>query len=326
MKLLIILTAIGTMPVFAQAGAPPPAPAVPGAAGASRALPPEYLLQQGDEISLHSLIVKELGDKTFRIDDQGAVNLPLLGRIRLADLSATQAEDVLRSKLKTYYIDPDLEVNITSVHTQTVSILGSVALAGIHEMKGRITLLDALSMAGGVRPEAGPTLVLTRPASNGPIPLETAHATASNESVVEIDLKDLLDGRRPEENILVLPNDVISVPAAQIVYVIGNVKHAGGFTLSGKSNLTVIQALSLAEGPDPRAALENARILRRSAGHEEQVIVDLKKILKNKAEDVDLQPNDILFIPSSTAKVISSRTIEAAIQIGTGLLIFSTHF
>ena len=121
---------------------------------------------------------------------------------------------------------------------------------------------------------------------------------------------------------MIQPHDVISVPPAQLVYVVGNVKRAGGFALGGRPTLTVIQALALAEGLDPRAAPERARILRRGSGSDQQITVDMKKILAGKAEDVVLRPNDILFVPNSAMKTITTRSIEAAIQIGAGLAIF----
>jgi polysaccharide export outer membrane protein len=104
--------------------------------------------------------------------------------------------------------------------------------------------------------------------------------------------------------------------------VVGNVRHPGGFSLNGKVDLSVMQVLALAEGPDPRAAPQRSRVLRRTRGSEQQIPVDLKRILAGKAEDIVLQPNDILFVPSSAAKVITNRTIDAAVQIGTGLAIF----
>jgi polysaccharide biosynthesis/export protein len=285
-----------------------------------------YILQPNDGVTLHSLQAKEIADKTFRLDQEGQVNCPMIGRIRLANLTAQQAEELLRSKLKAYYLQPDLELEVSSLHTEPVSVIGAVGNPGIHEMKGRTTLLDALSLGGGVRADAGPVVVLTRQATFGMIPYSNAHSTFAGESVAEINLKDLLDGLDQKENIVILPHDVISVPPAQIVYVVGNVRHPGGFNLSGKSNLTVLQALSLAEGLDQRASPERARILRRAVLPEQQIAVDLKKILAGKSEDVILQPNDILFVPNSTAKVITSRSVEAAIQIGTGLMIFATHF
>jgi polysaccharide biosynthesis/export protein len=285
-----------------------------------------YTLQPSDQITLHSLQVKEVADRVFHLDEEGQVNCPLIGRVRLADLTAQGAEELLQTKLKAYYLQPDLELEITALHPEPVSVIGAVGNPGVHEMKGRTSLLDAISMAGGARADAGSTVVVTRQASRGMIPYSTAHATFSGESVASFNLRDLLDGVDLKENIVILPHDVISISSAQVVYVVGNVKHPGGFTLAGKSDLTVLQALSLAEGLDPRASPERTRIIRRTQLPEQQIAINLKQILAGKSEDLVLQPNDILFVPTSTAKVITSRSIEAAITIGTGLAIFATHF
>jgi polysaccharide export outer membrane protein len=188
-----------------------------------------------------------------------------------------------------------------------------------------MTLLEVLSSAGGVRTDAGPVVKITREKEFGPIPYETARQSASGASVADINLRSLMDERNPTENLLVKPHDVISVPLAELVYVVGNVKHAGGFALGGKPNLSVLQALSLAEGLDARAAPKNARILRRSAtgetDTEQQTPINLQAILAGKEKDVTLHPNDILFIPNSAAKSVAARTIEAAIQIAAGVAI-----
>jgi polysaccharide export outer membrane protein len=144
----------------------------------------------------------------------------------------------------------------------------------------------------------------------------------TGESVVEIDLKVLTEAKDSTENIVIRPHDVISVPAAQLVYVVGSVKKGGGFALAGRPSLTVLQVLALCEGLDPRAAPDRARILRRGPDSEEQIPVNMKKIMAGKIEDVVLRPNDVLFVPTNTMKAITNRTIEAAIQIGTGLAIF----
>ena len=102
---------------------------------------------------------------------------------------------------------------------------------------------------------------------------------------------------------------------------VGNVKKAGGFALGGKPSLSVLQALALAEGLDPRAAGSRARILRPGQATTAQIPVDVKKILEGKAKTFVLRPNDILFIPSNAMKSVTMRTIEAAIQIGTGIAI-----
>lgn len=283
-----------------------------------------YLLTSNDEISIRSLHVKEIADKPFRIDQTGDVNFPLLGRLRLAGLTIHEAEALLAEKAKVYYVDPDIAVNVSTFHEQPVSVIGAVGNPGIHQIHSGTTLLDVLSSAGGVRVDAGPVVKITRQKRNGNIPHTSARETDTDTSVAEINLKSLMDAAHPEENILIQKNDKISIPPAEVVYVVGNVKRAGGFPLGGKPNLSVLQALSLAEGTDYRAAPKNARIIRRGPGQEQrtEIAVDLTKVLAGKSEDLVLHPNDILFVPSSAAKAISARTIEAAIQLGTQILIF----
>ena len=173
-----------------------------------------------------------------------------------------------------------------------------------------------------MRGDAGPVAVLTRQKVWGAIPHPDAHQIAGGDDVVEIDLKSLTESRKAADNVLVKPHDVISVPPAELVYVVGNVKKAGGFPLGGKPSLSVLQALALAEGLDPRAAASRARILRPAQATTAQIPVNVQKILEGKAEDIVLRPNDILFIPSNAMKSVTMRTIEAAIQIGTGIAIF----
>lgn len=285
-------------------------------------VPAAYVLHSDDEITVRSLQVKEITDKTFRLDQNGEINAPLAGIVHLGGHTVREAENVLATAFRKYYFDPDIAISVAALHSEPVSVLGAVGTPSVYQLKGQMRLLDALSAAGGVRGDAGPTVIITRQSAYGPIPHRDARQDISGESTVEIDLKNLMEARSPDENIVIEPHDVISVPTAQLVYVVGNVKKAGGFALAGRPTLSVLQALALAEGLDPRAAPDRTRILRRGPTTEQQIPVDLKKILAGKAEDVVLRPNDILFVPNNTMKTISSRTIEAAIQIGTGILIF----
>ncbi|MBV9769503.1 MAG: polysaccharide biosynthesis/export family protein [Bryobacterales bacterium] len=288
----------------------------------SAEVPIAYVLQADDEITVHSLQAKEIAEKTFRVDQNGEVKFPMAGVVHLAGSTVRDAEQRLATALKTYYFDPDIEITVMALHSEPVSVLGAVGAPGVYQLKGQTHLLEALSIAGGVRGDAGAVAILTRQGAYGAIPHRDARQTLSGESVVEIDLKSLMEAQSSSENVLIEPHDVISIPPAQLVYVIGNVKKAGGFPLGGRPTLSVIQALALAEGLDPRAAPERARILRRGAPNDQQIPVDMKKILAGKTEDVVLRPNDILFVPSSAMKTVTTRAIETAIQIGTGLAIF----
>ncbi len=295
---------------------------------ASPAAPQSYTLHPDDEITIRSLQVKELADKAFRIDQNGEINFPLLGRMHLAGDTARQAESDLSAKLTTFYKDPDVALSITTFHDEPVSIIGAVGTPGVHSIHGQTTLLDVLSAAGGVRGDAGPVVTVTRDSSSyGAIPFPTAHAVGAKTSVVEIDLKSLMSAASASENIAIQPHDVVSVPPAEVIYVVGNVKRAGGFPLGGKPDLTVLQAISLAEGLDPRASATGARILRRESNASPtaraNIPVNIAAILKGKAPDVLLRPNDILYVPSSTQKIVTQRAIEVAISVTSGMLIFS---
>jgi len=125
------------------------------------------------------------------------------------------------------------------------------------------------------------------------------------------------------ENILVYPYDVITVPTAEAVFVIGEVKKPGEVTLKG-DGVTVLQALASADGYGPTPAPQNAKIVRLVPGTSErkEIPVDLSKILAGKAEDVAMRPNDILVVPPSGPKKLAERALEAAIQAATGVAIW----
>ena len=289
--------------------------------------PPDYTLQPEDEITVHSLEVKELADKTFRIDQGGEINFPLLGRLHVAGETLRSTETKVADACKKFYQDPDIALTIASFHEEPVSVIGAVGSPGIHSIRGQTTLIDVLASAGGVRGDAGPVVNVTRDASSyGAIPYPTAHNVGAKTSTVSLDLKTLMNAADPSQNIMIRPHDVISVAPADVVYVIGNVKKAGGFPLGGKPHITVIQALALAEGLDARAAAGSARILHQESNSpstdRSETNVNVTAILKGKAPDILLRPNDILYIPNSNSKLVSQRSIEAAIAIATGMLVF----
>jgi polysaccharide export outer membrane protein len=285
----------------------------------------DYILGPGDQILIRSVQVKEIADKQFRLESNGGVNLPLAGRVRLMGLSIAQAEGAITKVIEKYYFDPDIAVTVAEFRSEPVSVIGAVGTPGVHEARGRKTLLEMLSSAGGVRADAGPVVKIMRLRSYGPIPLPNAREAGGDTMVAEVDLKSLVDARNPVENILVQPYDVIAVPRAETIFVVGNVKKSGAIPLGGRSSLSTLEALSLAEGLDLKAAPSRARILRPSDvapnTARKEIPVNLAKILSGKNTDIYLQPNDILFVPNSAAKGVTTRAIEVALQIGTGILI-----
>jgi len=284
-----------------------------------------YLLGPDDQLEISGPELTDASNKPVRVDGDGNIQVPLVGRVHVADLTAPQAEQKLNKLLSTYIREPQAVVNVVEVRSQPVSVLGAVNTPGVHQVQGRKTLLEMLALAGGIRPDAGYSVRITREMEWGCLPLPGAQRDASGQfSVAQVNLKKILEARDPEENIQIFPHDVISIPKAEMVYVIGEVRRSGGFVLGEHQSISVLQALSLAEGLNTTADARHARILRLKleADQREEMSVNVKDVLNGKKPDVPLQGNDILFIPGSTGKKAAFRAVEAAIQTGTGLAIW----
>ena len=134
-----------------------------------------------------------------------------------------------------------------------------------------------------------------------------------------------MEARNPEENIVIMPNDVLLVPRGKLVYVIGEVGQAGGFVLAEREGLSVLQAIAMAQGLRPTAASKSARIIRPVAGSNRiEIAVNLKDILAGKTADILMQPEDILFVPNSYAKGALRSTLDTLVRTATSMSIYRT--
>lgn len=283
------------------------------------------VLEAGDHILIWALGVEEMPDKPVQIDSSGDIDLPLIGRVHAGGLTPEQLKEQLKRILKTYVQEPDVTVSLAEAVSQPVSVIGAVTNPGVHQMRGNQTLIEVLSLAGGLRPEAGSNIKVTRRGEYGVVPLPNVKEDSSGRySVAEVSTKDVMNSTGPAGNLRIYSDDVIAVSRAELVYVIGQVKKAGGFPLNERESVSVLQALSFAEGLDRAAKPKNASILRRSAGSadRQEIPVNISKILSGQSADVRMQPEDILFVPTNVTKVVSIRLLEAAIQTGTGLIIW----
>lgn len=284
-----------------------------------------YLLGPGDQITVQADECEEISNRPVRIGLDGYIRLPLVGRMRAGGLTVAQLETNLAGRLKEFVREPQAAVSVTEFRSQPVSVIGSVRTPGVHQLQGHKTLIEILSLAGGLEDDAGPVVKVTRRLDIGRIPLpDAADDPMGRFSVAEVKLKDILKADKPERNIVVRPHDVISVPRAEMVYVAGQVVRAGGFPLNDKESISALQALALAGGLDRAASPKNARILRRPSDGADRVEipVDLSKVMQNRAEDLPLKPDDILFVPDSVPKRAALRAVEAAIQTATGVVIW----
>lgn len=287
-----------------------------------------YVLGPGDRLTLLVRDLDEFTDQTFNIDMHGDINLPLVGRFHAAGMTVDQFEQQTKSRLKKFVKEPDVVASIAEYHSQTISVIGAVNAPGVHQLQGHKTLFEVLSMSGGLRTDAGSTINITRNLHWGPIPLPDAKNDPTGKfSIASVKVKSAVDASDPAENIVIMPDDVISVPKGQVVYAVGSVVRPGGFLLGEHETMSSLQVLSLAEGFSSLAAPSNARILRVVAGNPNrtEIPINLKKLMAGKEPDVPLQADDILFVPTSAAKSISKRTLDTAVQITSGLVIYGRY-
>jgi len=288
----------------------------------------EYVLGPDDGLLVHVADLAEFDPKSadvIRVDHQGDISLPIAGRIKASGLTVEGLEREIAKRLSGIMNDPEVSVAVAEYRSHPVSVLGAVRNPGVYQVTGPKKLFEILSLAGGLNPDAGNRVKITRAMSAGRLPLPNATSDKTGEFYIgELNVRSVMEAKNPDENISVLSNDVVTVPKADMVYVVGAVHKPGGFPLSEKEQVSILQAVSLAEGLDKVASAKTARILRQSnpGSQRTEVVVDVAKILAGRAEDIELQANDILFIPNSLAKSASMRAFEAAIQAGTGIAIW----
>jgi polysaccharide export outer membrane protein len=317
-----VLASIGT--ALAQKPVADERPAVPSNVTPSRESP-EYVLGPGDEVVILAVDAEEIANKPVRVSAGGDIAFPMVGRIHVDGMTVQQLQGELTERLKTYIKRPDISINVTQFRSQPVTVIGSVRNPGLIQLEGRKNLLEVLSLAGGVQAESGSKITITRPRQEGsilPPPFVSADPSSAY-SVAEIDLRTIVDASHPELNVLILPHDVISVPRAQIVYAMGQVKKAGGFVLNDKDGISVVQLLARAEGPTGTAALKGAKIIRPVPGAQRiEIEVNLKDVMNGKTKDIVLQSEDILFVPESRPKNALTKTLDAMISMAPGMAVY----
>jgi polysaccharide export outer membrane protein len=268
----------------------------------------EYRLGPGDALAIEVFEVEELSGPAS-VDAQGRIRLPLIGDVEAAGRTAPELETLLERRYGEGLLeDPQIKVSVEDFRSQPVSIVGEVAEPGVYQLQGRRRLLEVLAMAGGFTESVGETITIT---------------PANGEPDVSVSVKNLLTLEPGEaDNPWIRPHDVLRVSRAGVVYVVGAVRQPGGFPIKDQERMTVLRAVSLASGAEQTAARQKARIIRKGAEGETDIPIKLADVFRGKAEDTRLQPNDILYIPDSTAKSALHRTTEAVMQMAVGLVIW----
>jgi len=222
------------------------------------------------------------------------------------ELEAAVSEALRQEQL---FVEPAVTVTIAEYHSRPISVAGAVKQPVTFQADGSVTLLEALTRAGGLAPESGPDILVSRATpEGGPSPL-----------VQRIPVKSLFDGGDPKLNIHLLGGEEIRVPEAGKIYVVGNVKKPGAFPVQDGNETTVLKMLAIAEGLEPFAA-KNAYVYRTTGpdSTRSETLIELSKILDRKAPDAALRVNDILYVPDSRRRRAGLAALEKFVMFATG--------
>ena len=296
-----------------------------GAALSPQRIHSAYPLGPNDGIRVWVVESDEVPSVPLRIGSSGYINIPMAGRFRAAGLTAEELEAEITHRLRRVIHEPTVSVTVTEFLSRPVSVIGAVNQPGVQQLRAPKTLLEVLSLAGGLRRDAGYRVRITRRVDEGPIDLPGVTQDETREFLVaEVDLDAVMKGQKPAHNILIRAHDVISVPRADMVYVMGEVQRAGGFVLEERDSVTVLQALSMAGGLGSNPALKRARILRPldSPPEKEEIPLNLKAIMAGDMPDVALHQDDILFVPKHSGKAAAKAAARAAVTAATGIFIW----
>jgi polysaccharide export outer membrane protein len=250
----------------------------------------DYRLGAEDVIEIRVFELDQL-NRTVRVSGDGHIELPLVGRIRVTNLTSNEVAEEIANRLRDRYVqNPQVSVFVTQFLSQKVSLLGAVATPASYPLSGQRRLLQLLADAGSLGPEAGRTLYVFRQTPDG----RSARLT--------VPLNELLLQGDPRWNVLLRPGDVVSVPPEQAIAisVLGAVSTPGVHKLPVGDEATLLKAIALAGGLNERASKKGVQIKRRQADGEETIIkADLGDILSGKKPDIVLQEGDVVVVRES---------------------------
>ena len=229
----------------------------------------------------------------LRVDEQGNVSVPLVGSVHLAGETVPEAQQTIAKALvdKEILKAPQVTLNLLQFAARNVSVLGEVHGPGRIQLLAPEPLGDVLALAGGETIAAGNDIEIQHRTATGA--METRHV-----HYVQGKAQTALHSE------LIEPGDTVLVHRAGIIYVLGAVNRPGGYLMVDGGSVNVSQAISLAGGTSLQASARWAVIVRKQGNGLVQFKVPLEKIEKGKASPVQLELNDMVYVPTSTWKSV----------------------
>jgi len=312
---LLVLTAgsAGAQQAVVSGSSQAAASSSPASSTTSGSTEDRYRIGPGDVLDIRVFNKPQFSRDSVRVDGRGMIRMPL---IQTEIQAACRTEAELAREVTTEYLEylrnPQVDVFIRDFQSQPVSVLGAVRTPSRFQLQRRVRLLELISHAGGPNDAAGRSIQVVHTAT--PSMCETG-APADSEETTALDnykLDETLKGEAAA-NPYVRPGDVISVSEAEQAFIVGNVLRPQAISL--KERVTVSRAVAMSGGTLPDTKSDRVRIVRQPPGSASrtEIIVDLKAIDKQKAEDIVLQAGDIVDVPTSGAKRLLRSLVGAVI-------------
>ena len=244
-----------------------------------------------EDLSLDELIVSQ----------EGYISFPLTGRVHVEGLSTPEIEKKVADLLADgYIVNPQVTVSVKSFKSKKAFILGAVEKPGVYPLRGQERLLEIISIAGGIQNEkAGKFILIWRQKSRGKNGSSNESNDNGNGRLIKIGLERLLQQGDMSLNVPLINRDVVFVPQAEYVYIIGEVKKPGSYKLYDK-DISILEAITMAGGFTPIASPNKTRVIRVEEGEERTIFVRMKDIIKGeKSKDIVLKSGDIVVVPES---------------------------
>ncbi len=260
--------------------------------------PERYRIGAGDVLDVRIYNRPQLSRDAVRVEGNGMIRMPLIdGEIQAACKTEGELAKEISTRYARYYRNLPVDVFIKEYHAREVALIGAVTEQGRYQMQRRIRLLELLTFAKGPSDKAGQTINIVR----APRQDLCAAESPQNEDggFITLKLNDTLRGDE-KANPFVEPGDIVTIPEAEQIYVVGNVYTPKSVPL--KESITVSRAIAMAGGPLRDSKTDRVHILRQQAGGQTEMYVNLSAIAHKKETDLLLQPNDIVEVPESTGK------------------------
>jgi polysaccharide biosynthesis/export protein len=270
-----------------------------------------YRIGPADVLDIRIYNRPQLSRDAVRVEGNGVIRMPLIEtEIQAACLTEGELAKDIATRYAKYYRNLQVDVFIKEYHSRQVAVIGAVNEQSRFELQRRVRLLELLTYAKGPSPKAGQTINIVH--STAPSLCKTATDDAAG-AFTSYKLSDTLRGDA-QANPYLEPGDVVTLPEADQVYVVGNVFIP--LTIPLKEPITLTRAIAMAGGTKQDTKKDKIRIVRQEPGGlvKKEIVVDLSAIEKRNAEDMQLLPNDIVDVPASTGKSILRGLIGGSTQ------------